>query len=332
MKKNDFLWFQNWYLIHCNGDWERDKRIHLKTLDNPGWLLTIDLKNTELENQKFQEIKINQSKNNWFFCAVRNNKFEGACGSTNLSEILKIFQDWAENFLDDEDKQRLKKCQSKEEFIEEDNLAWLQNWYHIHCNGDWEHSFGIDLEMLDTPAWLLKINLEATELENKIFQKVEVARTETDWVVCIVKGLQFEGACSPTNLYEVLKIFRDWAENFLIGPDLKRLELLKNKRLYFMEYDDFAWLQKWYFIHCDEGLEHSKRIRLETIDNPGWLLTINLEDTALADQVFQEIKIARTENEWMFCTVRNNKFEGTCGPANLPEVLKLFREWSENHQ
>jgi hypothetical protein len=46
-----------------------------------------------------------------------------------------------------------------------------------------------------------------------------------------------------------------------------------------MEKDDFLWLQKWYRTHCDGDWEHSRRIHLGTIDNPGWSVTLNLQDT-----------------------------------------------------
>ena len=46
MKQDNFMWLQKWYQIHFNGNWEQDKKITLNSLDNPGWLLTINLKNT----------------------------------------------------------------------------------------------------------------------------------------------------------------------------------------------------------------------------------------------------------------------------------------------
>lgn len=41
MKEDDFLWLQQWYQAHCNGNWEHDRRIHLGTLGNPGWSLEL---------------------------------------------------------------------------------------------------------------------------------------------------------------------------------------------------------------------------------------------------------------------------------------------------
>jgi hypothetical protein len=97
MKQDDFVWLQKWYQSHCNGDWEHDSRIHIGTIDNPGWSLTINLQNTELEGKKFQEIEINRSENDWLFCTVKGSLFEGRCGSDNLNEVLQSFRSWAEN-------------------------------------------------------------------------------------------------------------------------------------------------------------------------------------------------------------------------------------------
>jgi hypothetical protein len=42
------------------------------------------------------------------------------------------------------------------------------------------------------------------------------------------------------------------------------------------------------------------------------------------------VEIERSEIDWIFCSVKDGKFEGRCGAGNLPEVLKLFRDWAEN--
>jgi hypothetical protein len=97
-----------------------------------------------------------------------------------------------------------------------------------------------------------------------------------------------------------------------------------------MEQDDFLWLQKWYQAQCDGDWEHSRGIHLGTIDNPGWSLRVNLQDTELEKKIFQKIEIERSEHDWLFCKVNNNIFDGVCGSTNLPEVLKLFRNWAES--
>jgi len=40
-------------------------------------------------------------------------------------------------------------------------------------------------------------------------------------------------------------------------------------------------LQKWYFAQCDGDWEHSYGVRIDTVDNPGWTLEIDLVGTNL---------------------------------------------------
>lgn len=80
-----------------NGEWELDKKIKLTTLDNSGWSLTIDLKDTELEDEVFQKIEINRSKEYWLSCEVRDKKFEARCCPTKLPVVMNIFRDWVAN-------------------------------------------------------------------------------------------------------------------------------------------------------------------------------------------------------------------------------------------
>lgn len=93
-----------------------------------------------------------------------------------------------------------------------DNLLWLLEWYHSHCDGDWEHCYGIKMGTLDNPGWHLKISIEETELENKNFQVVDIERAENDWVYCSVKAGLFEGFGGPFNLPELIQIFKNWVE------------------------------------------------------------------------------------------------------------------------
>ncbi|GAC42095.1 immunity 53 family protein [Paenibacillus popilliae] len=90
-------WLQEWYFSQCNGDWEHQHGISIETLDNPGWYVTINLNETELENKQVDTIEINRTKEDWIYCKIKDGCFTGAGGSGNLEEILKIFYQWATN-------------------------------------------------------------------------------------------------------------------------------------------------------------------------------------------------------------------------------------------
>lgn len=94
-----------------------------------------------------------------------------------------------------------------------DAIEWLQDWYLSNCNGDWEHSYGVSIATLDNPGWMLKIELTETSLEERDFTKIEIRRSDQDWIECKKEGDVFLGGCGPKNLIEMIQIFRDWAES-----------------------------------------------------------------------------------------------------------------------
>ncbi len=94
--ENVFEWLQTWYQSQCDGDWEHEYGIDIKTVDNPGWYITINLTGTECEGYVFTPVKVNRDELNWYFCLERNNNFEASCGPSNLTEILNIFRKWVE--------------------------------------------------------------------------------------------------------------------------------------------------------------------------------------------------------------------------------------------
>lgn len=92
------------------------------------------------------------------------------------------------------------------------NLPWLIEWYHNQCDGDWEHGNGIKIGTLDNPGWYVKVNLNETKVQYKLFQTVDINRSENDWVYCTIEEKTFNGYGGVFNLPEVIQIFRDWVE------------------------------------------------------------------------------------------------------------------------
>jgi hypothetical protein len=46
--------------------------------------------------------------------------------------------------------------------VERGALERLQRWYLGECNGDWEHSYGVRIDTLDNPGWIVTIDLHET--------------------------------------------------------------------------------------------------------------------------------------------------------------------------
>ncbi len=47
----------SWCASQCDGDWEHQQGIKIGPLDNPGWSVKIDLTDTELAEESFDEFK-----------------------------------------------------------------------------------------------------------------------------------------------------------------------------------------------------------------------------------------------------------------------------------
>ena len=90
-----FHWLQQWYLDHCNEEWEHGYGITISTIDNPGWRIEIDLVETELEGTNFSKICLERTENDWVICEVTNGQFQAVCGPMNLIETLNYFRQWA---------------------------------------------------------------------------------------------------------------------------------------------------------------------------------------------------------------------------------------------
>ena len=56
-----------------------------------------------------------------------------------------------------------------------DELSWLQQWYSAHCDGEWEHGFGVTIATLDNPGWSVTIDVEGTQLASTPFESVKTA-------------------------------------------------------------------------------------------------------------------------------------------------------------
>jgi len=96
MRQKDILdSLMSWYKSHCNGIWEHEYGIKLDTLDNPGWSLDVDLKETELEDKEFPKIWIDNSDDDWLYCEVVDDKFIARGSSDKLEAILKMFLEFA---------------------------------------------------------------------------------------------------------------------------------------------------------------------------------------------------------------------------------------------
>ncbi len=82
---------QAWYVAQCNGDWEHSYGVKIDTLDNPGWVLTVDLAETEWADLTIDRSIDQRSEHDWVQHEITNSQFIGCGGARNLEEILNRF-------------------------------------------------------------------------------------------------------------------------------------------------------------------------------------------------------------------------------------------------
>lgn len=87
-----------------------------------------------------------------------------------------------------------------------------------------------------------------------------------------------------------------------------------------------SWLESWYHKQTDGVWEHSYGIEIKTLDNPGWSVTIDLNNTVLDSCIIERVFMERDEDDWVDYRVENNQFMGCGGPLNLAEILDVFKK------
>ena len=90
-------------------------------------------------------------------------------------------------------------------------LEFLLSWYRKQCNGTWEQANGITIETMNTPGWMVTIDLIETPLQDKPMPAVRQERSETDWLLCEVDHNRFRGQGDAQKLILILQAFQTWA-------------------------------------------------------------------------------------------------------------------------
>jgi hypothetical protein len=90
-------------------------------------------------------------------------------------------------------------------------VDFLQTWYQTQSNGEWERARGVTIETLDTPGWMVSIDLAGTTLDGRSMAALQNERSPSDWLLCEVEQNQFRGQGDSQKLLVILEIFQRWA-------------------------------------------------------------------------------------------------------------------------
>lgn len=102
------------------------------------------------------------------------------------------------------------------------------------------------------------------------------------------------------------------------------------------------WIQQWYQSQCDEDWEHDYGIKILTLDNPGWSVTIDLAGTALealeipyklveGPETYVDVFGTTQTSNWYGFSVKEAQFDAIGDPTKLRFLLETFRRLVEEH-
>jgi len=204
-----------------------------------------------------------------------------------------------------------------------DILDYIQKWYFSYCNGDWEHTFGVTITTVQY-NWDVNISLIETKLEDISYQPqtINFYHNENDFLKCYLRSAlhykskepfnaEFKANGSANSLIEILNKFYEWTN------EIENISVIEGDN------QELVWLQQW----LSQTPEINDRIYINTLDNPGWEIFINLKNSSLLEKIFNEIEIERTDDDWIHSRIRNSKLQMFGGPLNLKEMIRNFREW-----
>ena len=89
-------WLQHWYDCNCDGEWEHFHGVEIGTLDDPGWYVHIDLKETPHSSLTMAELRRDAADDDWLHCRIEDGIFKGTGDSQKLEEILTRFKSLVE--------------------------------------------------------------------------------------------------------------------------------------------------------------------------------------------------------------------------------------------
>ena len=98
-----------------------------------------------------------------------------------------------------------------------------------------------------------------------------------------------------------------------------------------MPRNDLEWLDEWYQRQCNGNWEHTQGMRLQSLDDPGWQLTIHLSGTSAVNTRPQRLRMVTRGGGWLACSIEAECFKGSGDPRKLEQIIGVFRRWVETN-
>lgn len=83
-------------------------------------------------------------------------------------------------------------------------------------------------------------------------------------------------------------------------------------------------LQAWYADQCNEDWEHSYGVKVDTLDNPGWDISIDLAETQWEKVELPLVRVDVSDLDWYQHQVTGGKYLACGGPFCLGKLIQIF--------
>lgn len=99
--------------------------------------------------------------------------------------------------------------------------------------------------------------------------------------------------------------------------------------------DVLEWLGKWYQKQCDGVWEDDHGIDIQTMNNPGWQVRIELHGTPYSNIELEWTSEQNEDEDWYGYKFELAVFDGIGDPSKLEFILEQFRkvieakDWAE---
>lgn len=89
------------------------------------------------------------------------------------------------------------------------------------------------------------------------------------------------------------------------------------------------YLSRWFAENCDGDWEHQQGIKIQTTDNPGWHVQVDLYDTDLESISFPAYFVGDIDLDGYAVRCEEFKFNAYGGANSLTQLIALFRKFVE---
>jgi hypothetical protein len=213
-----------------------------------------------------------------------------------------------------------------------DALFALEDWYHRHCNGVWEHNETIQILAVAQVGWQARINLYETEFDLAIWDNAQVKRSANDRMSCTKTDSLFQGSGDLQKLNLILLTFFQHIEagrSAAISEDRDiDFSHVPNRALLsgYTETGLTSQLEVFCSRLSTDSVPGNTLVQITTLDNPGWKVVVDLQATRFADMVWESLVTNQNDEDWLRCEKTGPLFRGAGDAKKLSAILRWFLE------